>query len=141
MTNYIYAIYSLAAFNVLAAFNDEETANKDTLMGVNYDLETAQQLAKSLPGTIRVYAFIKGESGSLTPHHGLDVTEAGGEPKIYSDELLSSLTATLPLNPNQPAIYTNAPRYMLPLFGFCKGRAVHIKKDLTGYVTQTRPAI
>ena len=139
MSNFIYATYSVVDM-LDDLYDDEGNLNKDQLLGLNYDLKLAQEFAKNLLGYNRVYAFIANEAGSvLDPHYGLDVTDADNVPKMYSDAMLADLKATLPLSPNQPDYYAAAPSYLLPIFGFCAGRAVHIRRDRTGHVSRPQP--
>jgi len=136
MTTFIYATYSVVdMFDDL--YDEHGNLNKDQLLKLNYDLKIAQDFAKGLQGYNRVYAFIEGTT--LDPLYGLDVTDPSYPPQVYSESLFKDLKRTQPLSPNQPDYYAGAPSYLLPIFGFCAGRAVHIRKDRTGYVSPLNP--
>tara|TARA_Y100000114_G_C11532246_1_gene218559 strand:- start:28 stop:462 length:435 start_codon:yes stop_codon:yes gene_type:complete len=140
MTHFIFATYALVDM-IDGLFDDEGNFEQDTLMGLHYDLKTAQEFAQGLPGYNRVYAILDNndQGGPLLPDHGLDVTDADSLPQIYDDTLLSSLKESLPLCPDLPSEFRHVDASLLPLFGFCAGRPVKVNKDRTGYLKKPRP--
>lgn len=140
MTHFIFATYALVDM-IDGLFDDEGNFEQDTLMGLHYDLKTAQEFAQGLPGYNRVYALLinNDQGGPLLPDHGLDVTDSNSLPQIYDDTLLSSLKESLPLCPDLPSEFRHVDASLLPLFGFCAGRPVKVNKDRTGYLKKPRP--
>jgi hypothetical protein len=141
LVNFIFVTFNLADL-LDGVFDDDGELMKDTLLGIHYDMKTAQEFAKSLPGYNHVYAFIDyndQEDLELDPKYGLNVTDAKKLPTIYDDSLLPSLKESLPLYPNLPSEFRHVSADRLPLFGFCAGRAVNIRADRTGYVGKPRP--
>lgn len=136
--------FLFATFNIVdlidGLFDDEGDFNKDLLLGVHYDLKTAQDFAKGLEGYNRVYAFLTDDSPLvLDTSFGLDVTNAKKLPKVYDDALLPTLKESLPLCPDLPSEFRRVDADVLPLWGFCAGRPIHIRADRTGYVGKPSP--
>lgn len=140
LVNFIFVTFNLADL-LDGTFDDDGNPVADKILGIHYDMETAQDFAKGLSGYNHVYAFLdeNDQGGSLEASYGLNVTTAKKLPEIYDDALLPTLKESLPLYPDLPSEFRHVDADVLPLFGFCAGRAVNIRADRTGYVKKPRP--
>lgn len=95
-----------------------------------YDLKTAQDFALNHELALRVYAH---RSAPLDPYRALEATHATSEPRLYTAEEVGSLAPCFPFSGDLPTTYEGVNADLLPIFGFVGDRAVHIRKDRTGY--------
>lgn len=109
------------------------------VMGVFDTLEAAQQASQKIEKYTRVYAFIEnhGIGGRVKECScGLDVTEAEAseEIRIYPQEYKTMFKPYIPFQGNHAKSFPSVPEELLPIFGFCGGKPVNIRKDRTGYI-------
>lgn len=109
------------------------------VMGVFDTLEAAQEASQKIEKYTRVYAFIESCGiGSRVKEcsDGLDVTEVetSEEIRLYPQEMKTMFKPYVPFQGNHATSFPRVPEEFLPVFGFCGGKPVNIRKDRTGYI-------